>query len=260
MILSCCAWALAGPEPALLERLSRVGLGAVDIRPSMLRSPQALCRLDALGLRVCCVAAAHELPDGAALGAANPTAAAAAWGHVEAAVAHAAHLGAQRAYVALAAGTGPAERERCAEPMARLAERGLALGVGVCIEHFPGTAFPTVAATLEFIAAVGHPNLYLLFDIGHAQMAGEDPAEVLAAAGGRLGYVHLDDNDGLGDLHLALTDGVQTRNSLAALFAVLRAVGYDGPVSLEMKPDLPDPLDAIRRSVAITRQLLPPGR
>jgi sugar phosphate isomerase/epimerase len=67
--------------------------------------------------------------------------------------------------------------------------------------------------------------------------------------------VHLDDNDGVEDLHLALTDGVQTRASLEDLFAVLDDVGYAGPVSLEMKNDLPDPADAIRRSYEILREL-----
>ncbi|NQW02691.1 MAG: sugar phosphate isomerase/epimerase [Acidobacteria bacterium] len=95
----------------------------------------------------------------------------------------------------------------------------------------------------------------LLFDIGHAQMSGEDPRVALTAAGDRLGYVHLDDNDGIGDLHLALTDGVQTRQSLTDLFTVLDDVGYAGPVSLEMKSDLPDPADAIRRSFAIVQDL-----
>ena len=66
----------------------------------------------------------------------------------------------------------------------------------------------------------------------------------------------LDDNDGIGDLHLALTDGVQTKESLADLFRVLEDVGYDGPVSLEMKNDLPDPLDAVTRSYQIITDLM----
>jgi sugar phosphate isomerase/epimerase len=48
---------------------------------------------------------------------------------------------------------------------------------------------------------------------------------------------------------------VQTRASLEDLFAVLDDVGYAGPVSLEMKNDLPDPADAIRRSYEILREL-----
>jgi sugar phosphate isomerase/epimerase len=40
------------------------------------------------------------------------------------------------------------------------------------------------------------------------------------------------------------------------LFTVLDVVGYEGPVSLEMKSDLPDPEDAIRRSFAVVQNLL----
>ena len=64
-----------------------------------------------------------------------------------------------------------------------LAEHAQDYGVKLCIEHFPGSAFPTVAATLDFIKAINHPNIYLLFDIGHAQMTNEDPAELLPLAG-----------------------------------------------------------------------------
>ena len=114
---------------------------------------------------------------------------------------------------------------------------------------------PTVAATLGFLRLIAHPNLYLLFDIGHAQISREEPRAALTAAGDRLGYVHLDDNDAVGDLHLALTDGLQTSESLGRLFATLDEVDYDGPVSLEMKSDLPDPADAIQRSFTIVRDL-----
>ena len=41
-------------------------------------------------------------------------------------------------------------------------------------------------------------------------MSGEDPEAVIANAGDRLGYVHLDDNDGLSDLHWSLLEGVMT--------------------------------------------------
>jgi sugar phosphate isomerase/epimerase len=87
-------------------------------------------------------------------------------------------------------------------------------------------------------------------------MANEDPAEVLADAGDRLAYVHLDDNDGINDLHLALTDGVQTRESLRKLLDVLKDLGYEGPMSLEIKNDLPDPLDAVTRSYEIISELI----
>ena len=64
-------------------------------------------------------------------------------------------------------------------------------------------------------------------------MSKEDPAAVIAAAGDRLGYVHLDDNDGEGDLHWSLLEGVLTEKALAATFAALALSQYTGPASLE---------------------------
>ena len=79
-------------------------------------------------------------------------------------------------------------------------------------------------------------------------MSGEDPAEVISTAGSRLYYVHLDDNDGHGDLHWALLDGVLTTHTLRDTFRALQDIGYDGAVSLELSPMLDDPYQALERS------------
>ena len=139
--------------------------------------------------------------------------------------------------------------------LALAADRASAMGLKLCIEHFPGRALPTVAATLDFLKGIGHPNLYLLFDIGHAQMSGEDAGEAIRSAGPRLGYVHLDDNDGVGDLHLSLTDGVLTEAGLQTAFEALGEAGYDRSVSLELSPKLPDPMEALKRSREIVRKV-----
>ncbi len=254
--ISCCAWALETPEAEALTRLHAMGLRAIDIRPSSLRSSTAQSRRAALGLDVCCVAASHELPEGASLDSTDAAAVEAARRHIENALTHAAACGADCAYIVPQACVDANSLDRYAAVLPGLADHGAQLGVRLCIEHFPGSALPTVAATLSFLRRLQHANLYLLFDIGHAQMSQEDPRAALTAAGDRLGYVHLDDNDGISDLHLALTDGVQTRQSLADLFTVLDDVGYTGPVSLEMKSDLPDPADAIERSLVTVQQLL----
>jgi sugar phosphate isomerase/epimerase len=228
MKLSCCSWALdegkgtmpferdAVAETNNLKRLAGLGFHTVDICPSMQQSDQ----------------------------------------HTQTGLKHALEVGAGCAYVVPGRTIDKHSLGRFAAGYAALAEYAQTLGVKLCIEHFPGTVLPTVVATLDFIKAVNHPNLYLLFDLGHAQMSSEDPATVLPLVGDRLGYIHLDDNDGVDDLHLALTDGVQTTESLVTFFKVLADVGYDGPVSLEMKQNLPDPFDAIRRSKALLTDLV----
>ena len=147
--LSCCVWALEGPEPETLERLHGFGLRCIDVRPSGLRGGTAQDRLEALGLDVCCVAASHELPAGAALDSTDSGAVGAARAHIEAALTHAADLGARCAYVVPEAPVDGDSLERYADLLPGLADHGADLGVRLCIEHFPGSAMPTVAATLR---------------------------------------------------------------------------------------------------------------
>lgn len=272
MKLSCCIWALnegTGPfrkwrrytgqrvgVSENLRRLSRLGFRSVDICPSMLRSPTTQSLLESLKLEVSCISASHEAPKNSTFDSEDSLRVDPIVDHAKCAIAHAADLGAAYSYVV----PGPiVDRKtliRYADRYAELAEWGQNLGVKIGVEHFPGTALPTVKGTLEFIREIGHPNLYLLFDLGHAQISNEDPADVLPLAADRLAYVHLDDNDGKGDLHYALTDGIQTEESLKQFFHILEDIGYKGPLSLEMMPTLPDPLGAIRRSKQLVEQFV----
>lgn len=255
--ISCCSWAFDAPVTETLVRLAEIGLGAVDVRPSTLGAAEARALVRNLGMEVGCVALSHEMPDGASLDSTEAGPVEAAMAHLLGGLDRAVTVGAPHAYVVPDAPRDGDSLKRYAAVLPGLADYARAAGARLCVEHFPGTALPTVAATLDFLDSLGHDNLYLLLDIGHAQMSGEDPAEVLPAAGPRLGYVHLDDNDGAGDLHMALTDGVQSRDSLAAFFETLRRIAYDGPVSLEMSPNLPDVTDAVRRSFDLVAGLRP---
>ena len=213
----------------------------------MQKSESSTSILKALGLNPICVASSFGAPIKNNYAHENPEEIKHLSIHIMAGIDHAAKIGAEFSYVI----PGPEEEGLDLSILAHhyedLAQHGQNRGVKVGIEHFPNTYFPTIATTLKFIKEVNHPNLYLLFDIGHAQISKEDPAEVLPEAGDRLGYVHLDDNDGKEDLHLSLTDGVQNEDDLAALFGVLQQIGYDGPVSLELHPKLPDPFEALQR-------------
>ena len=260
MTLSCCLWALSGPETEVVTRIAEAGFEQVDIRPFAFEETASREWLANSGMQVCCVAATHGMSDGASLDSADGEAAVAAISHTERALAYAAELGAGTVYAVPGADASGAAMVRYGRVLAEMAERAQALGMKLCVEHFPGLALPTVAATLEFLSEVDHPNLYLLFDLGHAQMGeGEDPAAAIESAGPRLGYVHLDDNDGSGDLHLSLLDGVLTETTLRQTFRALDDVGYTGAVSLELSPELPDPLGALRRSRECVLRLTEPG-
>ena len=98
---------------------------------------------------------------------------------------------------------------------------------------------------MAWLERVGHGNLALLLDVGHCLISREDPADVIGRACPRLGYVHLDDNDGAGDLHWPLLTGRLTERVLQATLAALAASGYRGALALELHPENPDPVGAL---------------
>jgi sugar phosphate isomerase/epimerase len=127
----------------------------------------------------------------------------------------------------------------------------------LCVEHIPGRALPTVAQALAWLERVDHDNLALLLDVGHCLISEEDPSQAVVQAGRRLGYVHLDDNDSVGDLHWPLLTGRLTSDMLEAVLTVLELGGYAGGVALELNPENPDPVRALREGREVVRQIVP---
>ncbi len=253
MTISCCTWALGGTEADVLTGIAQAGLRHIDHRPVDFRSAESRRLISDLELTPACMATGFGMPDGAALDADDAEARKAAVEHTRRALEYAHETGIRRAYLLPGEDGDAAALNRYGESVSGLADVAAGYGIILCIEHFPGKALPTVRGTLDYIAKLGLDNLYLLFDIGHAQISKEDPAEAVAKAGDRLGYFHLDDNDGRSDLHWALFDGVLTEDVLRNTLATLDKIGYDGPVSLEMNPGLPDPLAAIKDGFRLVR-------
>jgi sugar phosphate isomerase/epimerase len=198
--------------------------------------------LDALadsGLLVSCASVGRGLPDGAALDAVDVAARRVAVEHVQRQIADAARLGATCCYVVAGYGHLDAFADSCAA----LADFAAGRMLRLCVEHLPGRTLPTVAATLPWLRRVGHDNLYLLLDVGHCLISDEDPAHSIVQAGDRLGYVHLDDNDSVGDLHWPLLTGRLTSDMLDAVLTVLEDA--DCGVALELNPRNPDPVRAL---------------
>ena len=247
MKMSCCAWALSGHPFEVTREVAALGFESVDLRPFAFAGERGRKQLASAGLEVRCVAASAGVHEDLALESNESAVVSAALRQLDIAFEYAASLGAGTAYI-VPGGEAVGDFGRYAAALGEAAELAQKRGLRLALEHFPGSALPTAAATLDLLAEIDHPNLYLLFDLGHAQMSNEDPVEAIEAAGPRLGYVHLDDNNGVDDSHLALFDGVLTGETLRRTLAALPSVGYDGPVSLELNPELPDPADALRRS------------
>ena len=254
MKIAACLWGLPGDPVAAASRMLELGYDTVDVDPGYGDLPE-VAGADK-DLTVTCLAAGHLFPQGVALEAEDHEARGRAVTRVEAAVREAAGLGAEFVYVAApAVGTG--NRKRFRESMIGLAGVATGLGRRLCIEPFPNSGLPSVAAMVDFLEETGHPGLYVLLDVGHCLIAGEDPAAAVAACGERLGYVHFDDNDGKGDLHLALTDGVLTVETISETLTAVAASPYDGPVAVEGHVNLPDPAAAMAQSLRILRDCEP---
>ena len=248
MKIACCIWALSLPETEILRQIRELGFAWIDIQPGQLQTLESRLLAQELGLQVSCVGASFGLPPGAALDSLDPAARQAAVDHVANAIEHAANVAADTVYVVPGRDMSKAALRLFAESMTDLADAASKRNVKLAIEHFPGTALPTAAGALEFILQASHRNLHLLIDTGHLQITGEDPAGAIFNAGDRLAYVHFDDNDGLDDLHLSLLDGVMSEEALLATLRALDAIGYQGALSLELSPALPNPARALSDS------------
>jgi len=253
MNFACCTWALSGDERTILDRISDIGCQWIDIQPSAFQNAASQEHLQQVGLNISCVGLSFGLPEGVTFDSPDPQIIEQAMTMAESTLDDAAQRGIRQIYIIPGLDDSLAGISRYGNAVTALAEYAGQRHIKLSIEHFPGRALPTIATTLDFVRAINHPNLYLLLDIGHAQMSHEDIPSAIDEAGSLLGYVHLDDNDGVGDLHWALLDGVMTADVLRDTFSALRGIGYAGGVSLELNPLLPDPLDAIRRSWAIIR-------
>ncbi len=148
--------------------------------------------------------------------------------------------GRRAAYLVPPMKTEPAALAYFAEACGLLAEFAARRMVRLCVEPVPGRAIAR-DRMLDWLDQFGDDGPSLLLDVGHCLISGEEAAAVVRRAEARLGYVHLDDNDGSGDLHWPLLTGRLTEAHLADLAAALRSVDYRGVLSLELNGQSADP-------------------
>lgn len=120
----------------------------------------------------------------------------------------------------------------------RAEERGVTVLFEAQVAEF-SNCIETLEETARLLERIPSPRLQVLLDTGHvavtASRLGLDPVAYLRAHmqsfGGRVGYVHVDDNAGDADAHLAPGAGTL---DLAGMLHALHAAGYDGWVSVEL--------------------------
>lgn len=257
MHLSAMLTSLPLDFDAAIQQARDLGFTYADVRAVADRPQGDLEALADSGLLVWCAAVGQRLPEGLALDAADLSARRAALDLTRQHIADAARLGATQCYVVPGHDASPVGLERFADSCRALADYSAARMVGLCVEHVPGRALPTVAAALAWLERVAHDEIQLLLDVGHCLITDEDPAQAVVAAGRRLGYVHLDDNDSVEDLHWPLLTGRLTADLLEAVLTVLGVSGYGGGLALELNPNNPDPVRALREGRQIVLQMAP---
>jgi sugar phosphate isomerase/epimerase len=114
-----------------------------------------------------------------------------------------------------------------------LIDHGERLGVAVALENSPHNAHQ-----LKYFREIFHrlPRLRLAYDVGHANVltAQSMTRDYLFALAERLAHVHLSDNDGSADDHLALGAPASGGIDLSHELRTLRSFRYDGSITLQI--------------------------
>ncbi len=245
LTVSACAWSLATDAPQTLARLALSGFDRVDMRPDCWAGIRDRAHVESFGMSFSCVGITPvTMQPGLSLQDLETENAGRVLPYLTGALERGADLGATRAYM-VTPRQRVADRDQYMRSIERLADAAGRLGMRMCIEPHPEWALRTCAEVLEFVRDVGHESLYVLIDLGHNLITGEDPGHAVRDAGDRLGYVHIDDNDGAGDIHLGLFDGVLKPSQITSLLDALAETGYDSTIGIEIKPDTGAPLSSL---------------
>jgi sugar phosphate isomerase/epimerase len=243
--ISACGWSLTGEPMEVLRQVRGAGFDEIDLWPSGWRGIAGPEQISGAGLSLACAgASAPLLPPGLGLNTLAGPDAGRVLPYYSGVIERAGALGARAVYMVTPDIRLP-DDSFYSRAMARLADSAAAAGVRLCIEPHPGRALATSAETLEFVRRVDHENLYVLIDLGHTLITGEDPAAAVRSAGERLGYVHVDDNDGRDDLHLPLFSGVLTPTVAEGFLDALAEVNHGGGIGIELKSTNPAPLSSL---------------
>ncbi len=96
-------------------------------------------------------------------------------------------------------------------------------------------------------------EVFANFDVGHAVVAGEDPAESVRRLGGFVSNLHLEDIAGGVHRHLLFGEG---DIDFLSLFRVLRDIDYSGDITPDLYPFKDEPERALRESTEFLAGML----
>jgi sugar phosphate isomerase/epimerase len=114
------------------------------------------------------------------------------------------------------------------ESLRQLVRIGAEMGIRMMYEPIdtPRDSAHNVRCVLDRV-----PGLLCHLDIGHCNLFGRDPADMIRRFAPRLNHLHVHDNNGVWDQHLPPGTG---RIEWPEVFAALKEVGYDKTLTLEV--------------------------
>jgi len=137
------------------------------------------------------------------------------------------------------------------KPVAEHAEKE---GVLLLIEPEPGLLIETCDQFLEFMQHIDSPAVGMNYDVGHAFCVKDDPATTIPRVAPYIRHFHLEDIAAT-RVHHHLIPG-EGAIDFAAVIAAIRAIQYDGWLTVELYPYIDDPDVAARRAREVLLPLL----
>lgn len=137
------------------------------------------------------------------------------------------------------------------KPVAEHAEKE---GVQLLVEPEPGLLIETADQFLEFMQHIDSPAVGMNYDIGHAYCVGDDPATAIPRVARYIRHFHLEDIAAT-RVHHHLVPG-EGAIDFAACFRAMRAMNYQGWVTIELYPYIDDPDGAARTALERVQKIL----
>ena len=137
------------------------------------------------------------------------------------------------------------------KPVAEHAEKE---GVLLRVEPEPGLLIETVDQFLEFMRHMQSPAVGMNFDIGHAYCVKDDPATSIPRCAQHIRHFHLEDIAAT-RVHQHLVPG-EGAIDFAATLKAIRAMNYQGWITIELYPYIDNPDLAARTALERVKKFL----
>jgi sugar phosphate isomerase/epimerase len=137
------------------------------------------------------------------------------------------------------------------KPVAEHAEKE---GVLLLVEPEPGLIIETADQFLEFMQHIDSPAVGMNFDIGHSYCVSDEPATTIPRVAKHIRHFHLEDIAAT-RVHHHMVPG-EGAIDFASCFKAIRAMKYDGWITIELYPYIDDPDQAARSALARVQEIL----